>query len=173
MVRIVLMIGMAAVFVQDLRFRAVYWFTYPLLLAALLADVVPQRSWSEGWRYSGINLAFLLVQFLLLTVYFSLKHGQLIAITKGYLGWGDILLLVCLACYFPPLLFFSFYFTSLLIVLLFAAVYRSLHPEAPSKIPLAGLQALLFIPLLGTSSLLNWNLFNDDLLLDRLTAWMI
>src|ERR1700743_489851 len=102
---------LALIFLQDVRGRAVYWFLFPLLAAALVSI---RFNLHEAW----INMVFIVVQLLILTVYFSLKSSQWVNITTQLLGLGDILFLVCIALYFPVLSFLLFYTGSLVGALL-------------------------------------------------------
>lgn len=147
------MTGLISVFYQDLRYRAVYWWCFPVIFVLLLVLTRENADWHSVVANSLYNVAFLLLQLVVLTVYFSFRQRKLVIITKGLLGWGDILLLLCLAFYFSPLTYLLFYVSSLIIVLLFTLLIRLKDKEAGMKVPLAGLQALLFAILLVA----DWN----------------
>jgi len=150
-VRIAILALLALVFAQDMRSRAVYWLLFPVLTALFIV--------LTGFSVVAvINIVFLLVQFLLVSAYFSIKKRRWVNVMKGLLGWGDMLFLLSIAFYLSVLNFIFFYIASLLFVLLFAARYK--------HIPLAGLQALLFAVLLTTDWWIKpFNLTNDDWLL--------
>lgn len=139
-----LIIGLVLIFYQDIRYRAVYWIAFPFLLSVLLILSVEQNTYSDLLFHSGLNVAFLLVQFLFLTAYFSLKKRCWVNITSGYLGWGDILFLISVAFYLSPGNYLVFYISSLTIVLLVSLLKMAISKKENNKIPLAGLQALLF-----------------------------
>lgn len=139
-VKIAILALLLLIFAQDLRSRSVYWFLFPVLTALFMLLTF---SHAYAWPTVLINIGFLLLQFLLVSVYFSVKRGRRVNITAGLLGWGDLLFLLSIAFYLSVLNFLFFYIASLLFVLLFAA-------KRYKHIPLAGLQALLFLIFLAT-----------------------
>ncbi len=154
------------VFYQDLRYRAVYWLAFPPLLVLLLLLAYRDNSPALMMINSGSNLAFLLVQFAALSLYFSLKRKRWVNITRGLLGWGDILFILCLAFYFSLLNFLLFYISSLIVVLLLTGLSFLMNKKAGKKIPLAGMQALLFALLMITGWVTGaFNLTSDNWLL--------
>jgi hypothetical protein len=143
------------VFVQDVKSRAVYWIVFPLLVVAFIFwQSIKQRSLTMPGYDVLFNLGFLMLQLLSLTIGFSFKQKQWVNITRGFLGWGDILLLVSLAFFFSFLNFFAFYMGSLLMVLLIWVISRQTLFRNSPHIPLAGLQALLFLMLFVISLLM-------------------
>jgi len=151
-VRIAILALLALVFAQDMRSRAVYWLLFPVLTALFIV--------LAGFSVAAvINIVFLLVQFLLVSAYFSIKKRRWVNVMKGLLGWGDMLFLLSIAFYLSVLNFVFFYIASLLFVLLVAA-------KRYKHIPLAGLQALLLAALLITDWWIRpFNLTSDDWLL--------
>ena len=106
-----------------------------------------------------------MLQLLLLTIYFSMKNKKWVNITKDYLGWGDILFLLTVAFFLSPMNYLFFYVGSLLVVLLFTML-ALVRNGTRYKIPLAGLQALLFAGL----PLIDWNLSTFSLQSDE---WLL
>jgi hypothetical protein len=145
-IRLPMMMLLAAVTVQDLKSRAVYWFWFPLLTALFITDLkmYHEQSLAEICQVAMINIGFVAVQLLLVSVYFSVKHRRWVNITNELLGWGDVLLLLSLSCYFSTLNYIFFYVFSLIIVLCIF-ITRSFIKKSYEHIPLAGLQALLVI----------------------------
>jgi len=135
---------------QDLRFRAIYWICYPVLMILLILLALPGKTAEMMMYDAGVNLGFLMIQLFLLTVYFSLKHKKMVNITQRHLGWGDVLFLVVIAAYMSPLNYIVFYLGSLLMVLVLAAAFGRLRQGG--SIPLAGLQAFLFAVILAADS---------------------
>jgi len=161
--KILILIVLIFVFVQDIISRSVYWFLFPVLIALFIAI----HHLSGGYCHQVlINIGFLIFQFLILSVYFSLKNKHWINITDNYLGWGDLLFLISIGFYLSVLNYLFFYLFSLITVLLAWLIWEGLSKKKDKQIPLAGLQALLFILFLG----LDWWVFplgltNDDWLL--------
>lgn len=142
--KILLIAGLLFIFYQDVRYRAVYWMLFPLLLALMFFLAVQQQGMADLTMNSGYNLIFLFIQLCILFLYFSVKARGFVNITSGYLGWGDILFLLCIAFYFSPLNYLLFYILSLITVLLITLIMYRFSNSKELKIPLAGLQAILF-----------------------------
>ncbi|MDB5145474.1 MAG: hypothetical protein JWQ66_4187 [Mucilaginibacter sp.] len=156
------------IFLQDLKARAVYWFLFPLLAVMLVVIrfqhpvVLPELAQS-----AMINIGFILVQLIILTLYFSLKSKQWINISNGLLGLGDILFLMSIAFYLSVLNFLFFYISSLIGVLLLWLIGQAVSLEKNKYIPLAGLQSLIFIVFLtGDWWCWSFNLTDDTWLLN-------
>lgn len=130
---------------QDFRYRGITWYLFPLLAILLVFSARGNFSLFDA----GLNLGFVILLVLLLTCYFSLRNGRLLNILAGFLGFGDILLLVCIGVYLPVLVFVLFYAGSLLLILVGTGTYLKFRSAAGYTVPLAGLQALLLIPVIG------------------------
>ncbi|MDB5124742.1 MAG: hypothetical protein JWP94_2871 [Mucilaginibacter sp.] len=102
-------------------------------------------SFSETWQPVLFNIGFLMLQLLLVSIYFSAKQSRWINITAGLLGWGDILFLCSIAFYLSFVNFLFFFIISLLCVLAGWAGWQAVSQNKGKQIPLAGLQALLFM----------------------------
>ena len=79
-------------FYQDVRFRGIHWFVFPLVLMGSIA-----LNWDNlNLITMAYNAGFLTVLLLGLTVYLSLKEQRLVNVTDGYFATGDILFLVAM-----------------------------------------------------------------------------
>jgi hypothetical protein len=152
------------ILVQDIVSRAVYWILFPLLgLSFILLRLAAHQPGPAIVRSSAINLAFLALQLLLVSLYFSARHKSWVNITRQLLGWGDILFLACIACYLSALNFLLFYMVSLIGALLGWLFWQLLVTPKSKQIPLAGLQSLLLVLFLATDWwLLPVNLTTDN-----------
>jgi hypothetical protein len=92
-----------------------------------------------------INLGFIAVQLILVSIYFSVKHKKLVNITDQMLGLGDVLFLSCVVLYLSVLNFLFFYVLSLIVVLLAWLLWQTIATPKNKQIPLAGFQSLIFI----------------------------
>lgn len=133
---------------QDLRYRAVSWviFLISLLINLIYLLFEQKMPLLTFFQNVGINLIFIVSQFVMLTIYFSLKHRKLINIADKYIGWGDLVFYVITAIVLSPLLFLLFHVGSLVFCLL---IYLCIHyfRKRPFQyqIPLAGIQSILMI----------------------------
>jgi hypothetical protein len=143
--RIIIAFTLLFIFIQDVKSRAVYWVLFPILTIALAVAYFFQYNNLSGLWYSAlINIGFLLLQLLLVSAYFSLRNRKVVNVTKGLIGWGDILFLLGISVYLSVLNFLFFYIISLIIVLIFWSIRQRLSVSKSKEIPLAGIQALLF-----------------------------
>lgn len=131
---------LSAIAWQDFKFRAVYWWLFPLLLATLAIAKIRQTDSLQMTNDLLYNGTFLGIQLFVLSVYFSLKQGKWVNIFDGYFGLGDLFFLLSIAPYFAVVNYIFFYLLSL-----FAAIVLSLFKEASVKIPLAGQQAVALL----------------------------
>jgi hypothetical protein len=157
------------IFYQDLRYKAVYWTIFPFLWLLLLINEGSLNILTNGLY----NLSFFGIQLFLLSLYFSFKNKKWVNITNGYLGWGDIVFLIVVAFYMAPLNFFIFYLGSLIVIIISIMLIYLGRMERQYKIPLAGIQSLLYAILL----VLNWftgdfNLQDDEWLLSILSTFI-
>jgi len=134
------------IFFQDVKSRSVYWILFPALVGSLLALHYFQNN-SAIWSWQAVifNIGFFLGQLALVTVYFSVKNKKLTNITANLLGLGDLLFILSIAFYLSIFNFLFFYIASLVVVLVFWLIWQRISSNKNNNIPLAGLQALLFI----------------------------
>jgi len=161
---------LAILFYEDRKYRAVSWIVFPLLALTFIVCSLSYVRWTELLFNTFYNISFLLIQLLLITLYFSLKNRKIILITQNYLGTGDILFLLCLAFFFSPINYIVFYFTSLFLILAGVLVYLIVKRNFNLKLPLAGLQSLLLLALILLNIVCNnwFNYQNDHLIISQL-----
>ncbi len=154
---ILLMMG-----IQDFKYRAISWYAFPVLGFLLL---ISNKDFTVV--EAAVNVGLILFNFFLVTLFFSFRDHRLINVMESYLGLGDILLLFCLAVYFPVALFFLFYLVSLVLITICSGIYIKYNRPKNFTIPLAGLQSLMLIPVLGIVWLGNIQLkdLNENLIL--------
>jgi phosphoglycerol transferase MdoB-like AlkP superfamily enzyme len=145
-----LMVGvLLGITVQDLLWRAVYLWVFPLLFVLfVMAWFLERRDLPDAFLGSLINTGFLLLQFLLVSLYFFVKNKRPVKLTSGLLGWGDLLFLLCSAFYFSTLNFIFFYVSSLLLTLLGWLIWQMIAKSPDRRIPLAGIQSVFMVALL-------------------------
>jgi len=162
LIKIVLIVWLLLLFAQDMRWRAVYWWMYPVLTILLILDRLSGVSSFTMMVDTSWNLAFLSVQFLLLSVYFRIKYKRWTNLTHEHIGWGDILFLLCLGCYLPPINYLFFYMLSLGSILMFSLFVIALKRKS-WKIPLAGFQAMILaVVLIANLRATDWDLSKTE-----------
>jgi hypothetical protein len=170
-IKLLILLNLVLIFIQDLKSRSVYWFLFPVLIILfILLNILQQHLFTENWQAVSINVSFLLLQFLLVSLYFSIKNRGWVSLTTNLLGWGDILFLLSIAFYLSVLNFLFFYVVSLPAVLMIWLLWLLISKEKNKQIPLAGLQALIFTVFLASDWWLKFiYLTNDTWLLDLIT----
>ncbi|MES2275330.1 MAG: hypothetical protein V4592_04860 [Bacteroidota bacterium] len=153
-----------------MKSRTVYWILFPALAILFMALYGIRHQTLAGLgQLIIINFAFFALQLLAVSVWFSIRHKAWVNITKGLLGWGDILFLGCLTCCFSPANFVLFYIGSLLIVLIIWLAGKQLLFKNKVHIPLAGLQSVILMVVLVTTWLKpGMNVMSDEWLIKAL-----
>jgi hypothetical protein len=142
--QILIVLTLLWIIMQDFRYRAVYWFLFPLLAVSLF--VYKTLLWQSILTPATdvlYNMGFLFAQLFLLSAYFSFRQKRWVNITRELLGWGDILFLTSVAFYCGALTYVAFYVGSLFSVVVIWVIWKAVASKE-KQIPLAGLQALLF-----------------------------
>lgn len=143
-----LLLVLALIAWQDFKFRAVYWWLFPLLFALIVMLKMQDSTWSLITNNLLANSLFLGAQLLCLSLYFSIKERRWVNLFKTYFGLGDLLFLCCLTIYFSLLNYILFYVATLFLIILITVCTQWMVKKADPKIPLAGWQAILLFGLL-------------------------
>jgi hypothetical protein len=165
--RILILLVLLVIFVQDIKSRSVYWILFPLIVVLfIVSDLVSQRSIGDLWLPVLFNLGFLVLQLLIITCWFSLKEKRWVNISANLLGWGDILFLVSISFYLSFANFLFFHIVSLLLVLTSWLIWQFFANQKTKHVPMAGMQALVFAVFLSSDWwLLHFDTTNDTWLL--------
>ncbi len=167
LLKILILAVLLMIFFQDIKDRTVFWFWFPWLAILFIAlRLSHHQLFAEVWQPALINCTFLIFQFLIVSIYFSIKKRRLVNLMDGFFGWGDILFLLCTACYLSMLNFLFFYVASLLAALVIWLLWQAISKEKNKHIPLAGFQAIVFTVFLAT----DWWIKPFDLTND---AWLL
>jgi len=118
------------------------------------------------WPSIFTNLFFIFVQVVFLSLYFSIKQGRLVNITKSYLGIGDIVFFIPLCFLFAPIHLILFFVGSLLLSLFGSGLYAFFAEKKPTTIPLAGCMALVLILVQILAFWMNFDLQQDTWAVD-------
>ena len=170
-VKLVTLILLLIILYQDINSRSVYWILFPALVVLYAAiHFLEKLNFTEIVKPVLYNLSFLIFQFLLVTIYFTIKNRTFTNITFELLGWGDVLFLASTAFYPSVLNYVFYYMVSLVGILLSWTVWQLIVNGKDKRIPLAGLQSLIFALFL----VMDWffklfNLTNDNWLLALIT----
>jgi hypothetical protein len=132
----------ALLFWEDLRHRAVHW---SLLAQAFLCFGVLGLL-TQGRRAFlaevPVNLGFVLLQYVGVTLYCSLRARRWTNPFHAHTGAGDLLFLLASALLFPRHVFVFFVISGIVFALAGYGVLRLVMPKQPATVPAAGLMAL-------------------------------
>src|SRR5687767_14045513 len=95
---------------EDYKTRHVSWKWLLLLLIGIMAFSLFLIKPQQLLYYTGINIVFLLTQFILLSFYYSAKNKKCTNIIDKYVGLGDWIILAVLTFAFHPVNYILFYF---------------------------------------------------------------
>lgn len=136
-------------FWEDLRHRAVHW----SLLAQAFLGLGVFGLFTNGhhvfWTDLPVNILFVLLQFIGITLYVSLRERRWVNPFKDRVGPGDLLFMLACAFAFPRHAFVLFILSGIFFSLLGYGVLRLLKPAQPASVPTAGLLALYLATWLG------------------------
>lgn len=149
--------GLGIIVFQDFKSREITWWTLPLILISYLLS--ENYIFQQLFINAGLNFLFILINFLCLTVYYSLKDSAIVNIVNSKLGIGDILFLIVCCFMFNLIGFIGFIIFSLLLSLLIGIVIQNKHNKT---IPLAGIMSGLIILLTLTNQFITTNIFRDE-----------
>ncbi len=159
------LVMLAIIIYQDFKFNAVSWYIFPMLMIASFFYGRSMAVTPLYYYYILINFGIILIQILILTLYYLVrdKKVQLIAGTK--IGLGDILFFVVLGLIFSPIWFILFLTTGMIITVLVHLIRTGKEKKAYRKIPLAGYLALIYLVFFILNNfVLHLDLFDIDIL---------
>lgn len=127
--------------VQDIKYRAVYWFVFPIIIG-LMGYLHFSRVPNEMNFYLNCmaNVSILCIMMTLSLVYFKIKYKQIQIF--NLIGIGDILFFLGLALGFPVVSFAIILTTCLILSLVIHLIIKSHQSET---VPLAGYAALTLL----------------------------
>lgn len=153
------------VVVEDFKYRAVTWWIFPALSAIFIVNEYDAFTFID----TVLNIGFILIQLIVLSLYFSFKEKKMVNITLNYLGLGDILFWAACSLVFSSLNFIAFYCLSLFVVLIVIAVWKGFKIKPTmTTVPLAGIQAATLLCFLLSSLMVGKISFRDDSWVEKL-----
>jgi len=162
---ILIILCLAVIVLQDIKYREISWVLIPLILAGFIYKAMEYKN--ILMTDVLLNISFIAIQLLLLTIYISIKNKKPVNIVNTYLGIGDILFFLVICVAFSPINFIAFYILSLVFTLAAIIIYNRFSGKQTKEIPLAGSMATVLIFLLITTEILpGMDLYNDGYLLN-------
>ncbi len=143
-----LVVALGVIAFQDFSERQISWLLLPLVFLLCTLKQFSNCGITETGEALLLNFMFVILQFLLLTLWMSLKNKKWINVIDHYIGLGDLLFFVAVCDFFSPVGFMVYYIGGLLVTLIGFIIYRNLKRDASLQIPLAGGMSLLLIVLI-------------------------
>jgi hypothetical protein len=134
-----LLIPFIAIVYEDFKYRAIHWWWVASI--AVLGFGLGKVS----LKILFLNTGFIVVQLLMVSVYFSMKNRKFINITHNFLGWGDILFFLSMAFWLSPLDFIHFNLYALLFTLIGFIIVNNITHTPIITVPLAGWMSIFGI----------------------------
>jgi hypothetical protein len=159
LIRVLILLVLLLIFVQDVKSRSVYWVLFPLLIVLfIISDLIGHKTFDGVSQPVLFNTGFLCLQLLIITCWFSLKAKKWINIAVNLLGWGDILFLTAIGFYLSFINYLFFYIISLIFTLSVWLIWQFIANNKGKYIPLAGIQAFALMGFLSA----DWWIFHFD-----------
>jgi hypothetical protein len=167
----IIIIGLLIVIAyQDIRFREVSWLVFPIILVLNLIRGLMLMSPVQLLSIAGINMLFLVTQFLVLLLIMVLKNGLPIDF-RNSIGLADIFLLFASTLLFSNMNFICTYTGGLIFSLIVWGIKGICFPDRGKLIPLAGFFSLFLIMVMIFDILSgHFNSFNDNLLINLING---
>lgn len=133
-IKIITLIILSLIFIQDYKERAVYVIYFPILAVIFSFLHLKYNSVSLFLNYSLINIIVVLIIVGVLYLYATYKLKK--QFLKETFGLGDVLFMFCLTVAFPTITFLVLIVSGFILALLFSSPY--LIKNENHTIPLAG-----------------------------------
>lgn len=169
-VEILLLVLLFLIVFQDIKYRAISWVVLPVIVFLFAYRQGSMLGVNVLLSNTGINFSFVVLQYGLLSLYFSIKNKHLVNIIDQYIGLGDVLFFVVLCFAFSPVNYIAFYFGTTIFTLIAVLAYNVFSKKSSAQIPLAGIQSAWMAVLLMFNSLWRTVPFYNDLTI--LSYWI-
>ncbi len=148
---------------QDFRSRRIAWWLLPILAVTFFLASLHINSASEIGMGFSLNITFLLIQFLFVWIWFSLKQRKFSKLIDSQIGLGDLLFMICIAFAFSPANFMIFYTIGMILTLVVAMGVRLFRSTSKAEIPLAGALAIPLLVLCSVRIIIpTTNFYSDE-----------
>ncbi len=158
---------------QDFRSRMITAWLLPVAGIFLSIAEAFHAGVTAIGQNAGINLLLLLLQFVTLSLWISLRNRKWINIVDTHIGLGDILFLACIAPALSPVNFCVLLTGGTMLTLLIHTAMRLLKKTSDPKIPLAGYlgSIILLFCLLNIIGVIPVHLSDSDWLSDYIPQY--
>jgi hypothetical protein len=138
-INLIIILLLSLIIYQDFKHRAIHWFIFPILFLMFLIYGLTRIPLIIYLKDCAFNLFFLLIQMLLLSVYYYLRGLSFKSILNEIMGLADIVLLVSMTFAFSIINFIAFYLSAMIFSLLVWLILQFIPTQKKNLVPLAGL----------------------------------
>lgn len=149
---------------SDFRERQVSILALSCFTLVVATDAVYAGSFSQLFTNFLANLVFLLLQFLILTVYISLKKNKLTSVINSHIGSADIWIMIALALPFFWANFILFMTAALILSLLLHVASIVFRKNSDTRIPLAAYLVVNYATVRCLFYFLSWSPADESLI---------
>ena len=140
--KIISILLLGAMTIQDFRFRAISWYLFPALFGVLLIDGLLVFDRTALLNRVFTNALVVLLQFAGMYLYLLIKNkGKMISPGK-YIAMGDVLFFMILIIVFDPISYVVFTVCALTGAICWFGLQQLLRKNPSHTIPLAGIMAV-------------------------------
>lgn len=144
LVKSLLIISCIAIFVFDIKYRAVYWWLYVLVFGMSLYIALQHTSFSVWKIHTAINLLVITVQFVVLQIWYIIRVRRFEFMFRKAIGLGDVLFLLCPVVLLPVPLFLYFLVIGFILSLLAHGIALRMFANYSKTVPLAGYLSIVY-----------------------------
>jgi len=152
---------------QDFKLRMISWWTLPLVV--FLSFLLENRPFDNVFSQAFINMIFILINLIVITIYFSIKNSRLVSVINSQLGIGDVFLFVVFCFMFSVLNYILFFLLSMLLSVLYGVIFQKFTKQ--KTIPLAGIMAFLFIVISIAGKFASLNIIQNENWVNTILKW--
>lgn len=161
---------LAIIIYQDFKIKAISWYLLPVLFIPVIIKGLQYLCFQLLLQYFLINIVFVLLLFIGVTIYYSIKNKKLTNIINTSIGLGDILFFIVLCSTFSTINFIIFILITLILISIIYGILIYLLKISDKRIPLAGNMAIFLIILILLNFIVKvFNFYDDNLVLSILS----
>lgn len=165
LIKVLACLNMTAIAYQDFKYRAIHWFLFLTLSAILIIDGVNSKPLNQYCLDVTFNIIIIIIQFVILLLFYSLRGRKFSSIINRLIGTGDIIFILILSLAYPWESFLFLYLAALIFSVIIWLIVKNLFHVHDDLIPFAGLMAVFCLIIFSTELFFpGFNRYNNGFL---------
>jgi hypothetical protein len=157
-------ITLAIIAYQDFRYRAIHWLLFLFVSVLFIIDGLLTVQLIQYVFNIIFNILLIMIQFLMLYLFYIYRGRNLKTIVSSFIGVGDIIFILILSLAFSWQNFLFYYIGSLIFSIIIWFVLKQFSMVKGELVPFAGLMAIFFILVLIIELIIPvYGRFNDHI----------